>query len=107
MNEQTTETVWDFEEVRRRAGGGGGYAQQSSGYEQRSTGYGGGGYPQPPAVGYNPQYPSGGAHQTNFQPQQATQNRGQGSGGGHGLAYGAAGLVAGAALMYEGEKVRE
>ena len=78
VHEQTGEQIWDYDEVMRRTDGG----------EQSNA--------------YNDQYEPGSV----YHDEQAVDQ----SGNNHGLAYGAlgaaAGLAGGAALMYEGEKLR-
>ena len=85
VHEQTGEQIWEYDEVIRRTQGGGYSEQQSSTYYDEQRGYGGGGY--------------------------QTEESQRQSSGGHGMAYGAlgaaAGLAGGAALMYEGEKIRK
>ena len=85
INEQNGERTFEFP---------GGYGA--------GGGYGGGGYQRQ-------EYVSGGAGPGGGYYEERREERG--SGGGHGMAYGAlgaaAGVAAGAGLMYEGEKVHE
>ena len=95
IHQETGEQIWEYDEVIRRTRGGGYVEQESSSYydSQNQVGYGG---------GY-------GGEERVYENEEVIEER-RGGGGGHGMLYGglgaAAGMAAGAGLMYEGENMR-